>query len=89
MADSKKSAFKVGDRVSFLRSHDKTVRLEGRIVRIHDTADDCVDIETIPDGKLVEVKTVETAHAGDVKLVAPLPSSADLDAAAADQTVTS
>ena len=69
MADAKKSAFKVGDRVSFLRSHDKTVRLEGHIARIHDNDDDCVDIETIPDGKIVEVSTIETAHTADVKLI--------------------
>lgn len=64
-----KDAFKIGDRVSFLRSHDKTVRLTGTIARIHDGEDDCVDVQTIPDGKLVEVSTLETAHAADVKLL--------------------
>jgi hypothetical protein len=61
-----KDKFKVGDRVKFRRSHDKTVQLEGTIERIHDNHDDCVDIKTIPDGKLVEVETIETAHAADV-----------------------
>ena len=65
---AEKENFKVGDRVKFLRSHDKTVRLTGHIVRIHENDDDCVDIETEPDGKLVEVATVETAHAADVEL---------------------
>jgi hypothetical protein len=45
------------------------LRLEGDIVRIHDNDDDCVDIETIPDGKIVEVATIETAHAADVTLL--------------------
>ena len=64
-----KEKFKVGDRVKFRRSHDKTLQLEGTVERIHDNADDCVDVKTIPDGRLVEVETLETVHAGDCVLV--------------------
>jgi len=63
-----KEAFAVGQRVRFARSHDKVTKLFGRIVKIHEGKDDCVDIKTEPDGKLVEVSSLETAHAGDVVL---------------------
>lgn len=66
MAEKFKDRLSVGQKVRFLRSHDKTLTLIGKIVKIHDGADDCVDIETIPDGKIIEVKTIETAHAADV-----------------------
>lgn len=66
LAEKYKERLAVGQTVRFRRSHDKTLELTGKIVKIHDGPDDCVDIETIPDGKIVEVKTTETAHAGDV-----------------------
>lgn len=93
-----KDAFAVGLRVWFARSSDKATKLFGRIVRVHDGAADCVDIETEPDGKRVEVSTIETAHAADVVLAPEKkiePSGADLifgipvtvvDAAAAEET---
>jgi hypothetical protein len=68
-----KDAFKVGLRVLFARSHDKVTKLFGRIVKIHDGPDDCVDIETEPDGKKVEVSSLETAHAADVVLAEQKP----------------
>jgi len=61
-----KDKLKVGQRVKFRRSHDKTVELTGEIKKIHDGGDDCVDIETEADGTIVEVSGIETAHAADV-----------------------
>jgi len=83
-----KEAFTVGQRVRFARSHDKVTKLFGKIVKIHDGAVDCVDIETEPDGKAVEVASLETAHAGDVVLapqkvsqpVTPAPDATEEDA---------
>ena len=49
---------KVGDRVSFLRSHDKSVSLTGTVAKIHDKS---VDVE-------LDNGSVETAHADDVTL---------------------
>lgn len=66
MAEKLKDRLSVGQKVRFLRSHDRTVQLVGKIVKVHEGADDCVDIKTIPDGKIAEVSTIETAHAGDV-----------------------
>jgi hypothetical protein len=71
-----KDAFAVGLRVLFARSHDKATKLFGRIVKIHDGSADCVDIKTEPDGKKVEVSTIETAHAGDVVLAPEAETSA-------------
>jgi hypothetical protein len=66
-----KDRFKVRDRVEALRSHDKTVKLTGTIVKIHDK-DDCVDVECEWDGKIVAVEGhVETVHAADCNAVLP------------------
>jgi hypothetical protein len=65
---AKKTELKVGDRVEFLRSHDKHVKLKGVIVKIHEHSE-LVDIDRDVDGKIVEVKGVETAHAADVKVL--------------------
>jgi hypothetical protein len=65
---AEKSQLEMGQRVKFLRSHDRTVELTGRIVKIHDDSD-AVDIETEPDGRIAEVSTTETAHAADVTVV--------------------
>jgi hypothetical protein len=73
-----KDAFTVGLRVLFARSHDKATKLFGRIVKIHDGNTDCVDVQTEPDGKKVEVSTIETAHAGDVVLAPEAEASASL-----------
>jgi len=61
-------ALELGQRVKFLRSHDRTVELTGRIVKIHEDSD-AVDIETEPDGRIAEVSTIETAHRGDITAV--------------------
>jgi hypothetical protein len=66
LAEQFKDRLAVGQTVRFLRSHDKTLTLVGKIVKIHVGPDDCVDIKTIPDGKIIEVETLETAHAADV-----------------------
>lgn len=58
----------VGQRVRFLRSHDKTVSLTGRIVKLHDDGRS-VDIEVEPDGKIAEIATTETAHLDEVSLL--------------------
>jgi len=65
---AEKSQLEMGQRVKFLRSHDRTVELTGRIVKIHDDSD-AVDIETEPDGRIAEVSTRETAHAADVTVL--------------------
>jgi hypothetical protein len=62
---AEKSDLRMDQRVRFRRSHDKTVELTGKIVRIHEDAD-CVDVQVEPDGKLAEIEITETAHAGDV-----------------------
>jgi hypothetical protein len=66
-------ALELGQRVKFLRSHDRTVELTGRIVKIHEDSD-AVDIETEPDGRIAEVSTIETAHRGDITAVDVTPA---------------
>jgi hypothetical protein len=66
-----KDRFKVGQRVRFRRSHDKATQLTGTIASIPKGNDDVVAIKTDVDGKLVEVSTLETAHAADVELLDP------------------
>jgi hypothetical protein len=58
----------LGQRVKFRRSHDKTVELTGAIAKI-DEDSDIVTILTYPDGRLVEVEGLETAHMRDVDLL--------------------
>lgn len=60
-----KQGFEQGQRVKFRRSHDKSLELTGTVVRVHSDAD-LVDIATEPDGKVLEVETIETAHFADV-----------------------
>lgn len=66
---AEKSQLELGQRVKFQRSHDRSVELTGKIVKIYEDSDS-VDIETEPDGKIAEVSTTETAHAADVTPVA-------------------
>lgn len=66
MAEQLKNRFKVGQRVRFRRSHDKTTELTGTIAGLDPGDDDCVSIQTEVDGRKVEVSGIETAHAGDV-----------------------
>lgn len=58
-------SFAEGQRVKFRRSHDKALELTGTIVKVHEDSD-LVDIATEPDGKVIEVETIETAHTADV-----------------------
>jgi hypothetical protein len=62
---AEKSDLAVGQRVKFLRSHDKAVELIGRITSIAEEAD-LVDVVTEPDGKIVEVATTETVLVADI-----------------------
>jgi hypothetical protein len=69
----------LGQRVKFRRSHDKTVELTGAIAKIDEDLD-IVTILTYPDGRLVEVEGLETAHMSDVDLLEverPRDSSAE------------
>lgn len=75
---AKKSDLEVGQRVRFRRSHDRNVELTGSIVKIHET-DDCVDVETEPDGKIAEVSTIETAHISDLTPIADVTPIAATD----------
>jgi len=77
---AEKSQLEMGQRVKFLRSHDRTVELTGRIVKIHDDSD-AVDIETEPDGRIAEVSTTETAHAADVTAIGQETRATDYDTA--------
>lgn len=76
-----KDNFKVGDRVTAKRSHDKNTVITGTVVALHENDDDCLDIQTEPDGKAFEVSTLETVHAKDVQ-PAP-PATAEQKAATA------
>jgi hypothetical protein len=58
-------SFSEGQRVKFRRSHDKATVLTGTIVKMHDDCD-LVDIATEPDGKILEVETIETTHTADL-----------------------
>lgn len=62
-----KDKLRIGDHVSFLRSHDR-LELTGTITNIHDDAD-LVDIDCDVDGKLVCVEHAETTHAADVTVL--------------------
>ena len=66
---AEKSQLEVGQRVKFLRMHDKGTALTGKITAIHDD-DDLVEIATEADGRVIEVETAEQAHASDVTPVA-------------------
>ena len=72
-------SFEVGQRVKFRRSHDKALELTGTIVRVHENYPDLLDIATEPDGKILEVETIETAHIADVSpiLEEPVGSASD------------
>jgi hypothetical protein len=75
----KRDQIELGQRVRFRRSHDKTVELTGAIAKI-DEDSDIVTILTYPDGRLVEVEGLETAHMADVDLLKverPRDSSAE------------
>lgn len=54
-----------GERVKFFGTHDKSHQLTGTIVRVHEDSD-LVDISAEPDGKVIEVSTILTAHSSDV-----------------------
>ena len=73
-------ALELGQRVKFLRSHDRTVELTGRIVKIHEDSD-AVDIETEPDGRIAEVSTIETAHRADITPAGQETRATDYDIA--------
>lgn len=60
--------FVEGQRVKFKSTHDQQHELTGTIVRVHEDSD-LVDIETEPDGKIIEVASVATAHAKDCTLI--------------------
>lgn len=63
-----------GQGVSFRPSHNKALELQGEIVSV-DREAGTVNIETWPDGRILERATVETAAAGDVfeVFLHPLP----------------
>lgn len=65
---ARKSDLSVGDKVGFVRTHDKTTKLTGTISKIHKD-DDIVEIDRDVDGKVVEVEGVEHAHAADVTVI--------------------
>ena len=54
-----------GERVKFFGTHDKSHQFTGTIVRVHEDSD-LLDIATEPDGKVIEVEVILTAHASDV-----------------------
>ena len=53
----------VGDKVTFLRSHDKAVSMSGTIVKLHPEGVPCVDVQI--DGH-EDKNFFETAHVDDV-----------------------
>jgi hypothetical protein len=75
-------SLEVGQRVKFRRSHDKSLELTGRVVKVDEDAG-VVDIETEPDGKILEVATTETAHLADVT---PIDQVSDEVSEPADDT---
>jgi hypothetical protein len=71
-----KSLLEAGQRVKFFRTHDKATELTGTILKVHDGSD-LVDIATEPDGKAIEIETLETAHVSDVTPIAELTPIAE------------
>jgi hypothetical protein len=62
-----KENIQIGDRVDFLRSENKAVKLRGTVVKIHPDGVPCVDVALDDhDGKWIE-----TAHIDDVTPVLP------------------
>lgn len=61
-----------GQHVKFYGTHDKSNRLTGTIVRVHEDSD-LVDISVEPDGKVIEVATILSAHSSDVTLYVEEP----------------
>jgi hypothetical protein len=59
-----KNNFKVGQRVKFYRTHDKSTQLTGAIVRVWPGEEDLVDVKT--EAGNGSISRVETAHAADV-----------------------
>jgi hypothetical protein len=68
-----KESLHVGQRVMFFRMHDKSLQLEG-VIKAISPDEDVVQIETVPDGKVLEIATLETAHVEDVRDLTPSPS---------------
>jgi hypothetical protein len=65
------ATFEIGKRVKFFRSHDKQNELTGKIMANFGEGaipDDSALylIETEPDGKRIEVSSIETAHVSDI-----------------------
>lgn len=56
----KKSDVQVGDKVDFLRMNNKSVKLSGEIVKVHEGATPCVDVKVDGTGG------IETAHIDDL-----------------------
>jgi hypothetical protein len=64
---TQKSRFEKGDKVKFYRTHDKATQLIGTVVDVPEGDDDFLYVESIVDGKKVEVSTTEHVHAADVE----------------------
>ena len=62
---SNKQDLKVGQRVKFHPTHNKSLMLTGSITAISET-NDLVEIEAEPDGKVIEVAVNFSAQAADV-----------------------
>jgi hypothetical protein len=71
MATQFKTRLKVGQRVTFFRTHDKAVQFTGKITRIYPGDEDCVDIKT--EAGNGSVSRLETAHAADVTVIEEAP----------------
>lgn len=56
----KKSDVQVGDKVDFLRMNNKSVKLSGEVVKIHEGTTPCVDVKVDGTGG------IETAHIDDL-----------------------
>jgi hypothetical protein len=73
------ATFEIGKRVKFFRSHDKQTELTGKIIANFGEGaipDDAAlyMIETEPDGKNIEVASIETAHVSDITPIEEAPA---------------